>query len=191
MQTYYKKQPAAHVYNMNAKMFLAPEDHFIASGPLSMIPGNSPRIGLKLFPTPCHLCGHVYGRIIMSNHCRHGVCSYCLGATCLISVDHYICECWRDIKIYIAMYFYHPRSRVLAGTRLCLHCQGRRAGIYPKLKYQTLPHVINFLRDRTLSLKRLSSTRDWPNTTSPGSASCGRSIPRTSPRRISTTTSRS
>ena len=98
MQTYYKKQPAAHVYNMNAKMFLAPEDHFIASGPLSMIPGNSPRIGLKLFPTPCHLCGHVYGRIIMSNHWRHVVCSYCLGATCLISVDHYICEYWRDLK---------------------------------------------------------------------------------------------
>ena len=98
VQTYYKKQPAAHVYNMNAKMFLAPEDHFIASGPLSMIPGNSPRIGLKLSPTPCHLCGHVYGRIIMSNHCRHVVCSYCLGATCLISVDHYICEYWRDFK---------------------------------------------------------------------------------------------
>ena len=71
----------------------------------------------------------------MAQKCGHTICSKCLGLTCLITVDRYIClACWRVPRDVMTSWYHNPGE-------MRLHLEGQVNNTQSKQTQQVIQHL--------------------------------------------------
>ena len=135
----------------NPRYLMDPSDRFIVSGPLYTIPQTRVKWGGNMNLRRCDLCKYIYGRTILSTWCKHITCTYCLGVTGLVSVDHFLCMKCGVIPDQVFTSWEHQAGEIR------LHIEGQEVVEYPDI----LVHIADRWRKLWLTSLPFVSTEEY------------------------------